>query len=162
METTLEPKMVELIQAQKSRVRALAREGRDVRLRIHQAHDRARYDLWNEKRAVGTRARFALLAYAFLRGRPYRSVESKCSEDTCGKEYDEIELRRMADRRSSLARRIMDGGTQPMFGAHEALIAWLSVPETETRKHKREAAESAGKARREEHRKQQDRRRSAA
>lgn len=155
--TTMEPKKLELIQAQKARVCELAREGAGVRAKIHKAHDRERYDLWNEKRSVGGSARWALLAYAFLRGKPYRNVEPKC------RELDQPLHPSLREHvRKSMAMSIMDGGTQPMFEAQEAIMAWLSVPETEARKTKRAAAEAAGKARREERRKANAAKRSAA
>lgn len=155
--TTVEPKKLELIQAQKTRVCAFAREGASVRAKIHKARDRERYDLWNEKRSIGDDARWALLAYAFLRGKPYRHVEPKCRDLNPA-----LNANALLYARKAMARAIMGAGTQLMFGTHEALVAWLSVPETEDRRTKREAAEAAGKARREERRKANAAKRSAA
>lgn len=39
-----------------------------------------RYSLWNDKRGVGRVARFSLLLYGMLRGKPYLSIEKKCDE----------------------------------------------------------------------------------
>jgi len=64
-------------------IKALAKEGKAFRPRIHAAQDQERYNLWDEKRAVGQEARYLLLAYAFLRGIPYRILEKKCYEDDC-------------------------------------------------------------------------------
>lgn len=36
-----------------------------------------RYELWGQKRYAGTDSRWLFLALGFLRGRPYKSIESK-------------------------------------------------------------------------------------
>lgn len=61
----------------KSRVLALALEGRAIGTRIRAAAGRERDRLWNEKRAVGRRARCVLLAYAYVREVPYARVEPR-------------------------------------------------------------------------------------
>lgn len=48
-----------------------------IRQKIHQSSGRERYDLWDEKRSYGSVTRALLLAYALLRGVPYRVVEPK-------------------------------------------------------------------------------------
>lgn len=66
----------------KSEIKNLADEGRRIRIeKIRPSLDYARYEAWEEKRKVGSRARLFLLAYAFFRGVPYRVVEKKCKED---------------------------------------------------------------------------------
>jgi hypothetical protein len=155
--TTMEPKKLELIQAQKTRVCELAREGAGVRVKIQKARDRERYDLWNEKRSIGDSARVALLAYAFLRGTPYRNVESRC------RDLDQPQHPVLLEAaRRSLAMSIEYEFHKSAPGLLESVIAWLSVPETEARKTKRAAAEAAGKARREERRTTNATKRSAA
>lgn len=46
-----------------------------IRMGIHQAKGRERYDLWNDKRDLGTETRYLLLAMACLRGRSYDRTE---------------------------------------------------------------------------------------
>jgi len=53
-----------------------------IRQKIHQSSGRDRYDLWDEKRSYGSVTRALLLAYALLRGVPYRVVEPKSDPHT--------------------------------------------------------------------------------
>lgn len=62
----------------KEEIKRLAEQGRVIVKDIHASSGLQRYALWNEKRMVGTEARYALLAYACLRGIPYERVEAPC------------------------------------------------------------------------------------
>lgn len=59
----------------RDRICTLAKEGREIHKKIGTAKGLDRYRLWADKRVVGEDARAALLAYAYLRGVPYRVVE---------------------------------------------------------------------------------------
>jgi hypothetical protein len=48
-----------------------------IRKQIHESSGIGRWTLWQDKRQYGAETRNLLLAYAFLRGRPYRTVEIK-------------------------------------------------------------------------------------
>src|SRR5882724_2684321 len=50
-------------------------ESRGIRKNINASSGMAKWALWNDKRSVGSETRDLLLAYAFLRGVPYRVVE---------------------------------------------------------------------------------------
>lgn len=63
------------------RIRHLAAEGRGYNARIAAARGPERHALRLGKAEVGRRARPALLAYAMLRGVPYRALEATCRED---------------------------------------------------------------------------------
>jgi hypothetical protein len=68
--------------ALKAEIKRLAAEGRAYNSRIQDAHGPERHRLRGEKGSIGWDARMLLLAYAFLRGVPYRVLEPKCLEDT--------------------------------------------------------------------------------
>jgi len=59
----------------------LAARGRSYNARISAARGPERHALRLEKAHVGSDAREALLAYAMLRGVPYRALEETCLED---------------------------------------------------------------------------------
>lgn len=74
------------IQKLKTTIRALAIEGRETRAEIRELKNepnsgpvrhrmKVDYDFY-----VRPKVRNTLLAYGFLRGRPYQSMEAKCSE----------------------------------------------------------------------------------
>lgn len=66
----------------KKAVKEFATLGRAIRTeKIRSSSGPARARAWDEKRAVGSQARSALLAYAFVRGRVYRSCEPKAKAD---------------------------------------------------------------------------------
>lgn len=62
----------------KNEVKRLAEHGRAIAHEIRKSSGLDRYHLWNEKRSIGTDARYALLAYACIRGVPYERVEARC------------------------------------------------------------------------------------
>jgi len=63
------------------KINGLANESKKARLRIHKAKDEKEvWPLAHRKYVIGVSARHHLLAYAFLRGIPYRKVEAKCAE----------------------------------------------------------------------------------
>lgn len=126
-----------------------AAEGRAVRARMLGTTDRARYDLWDEKRRVGAGARVYLLAYAYARRRSYRATEA-----TAGlSRYDNPAP--VMDVRDLLA----EVGVSV---SKEELLAWFEAPESATRKAKRLAAEAKGRALREEKRAAAQKQREAA
>lgn len=64
------------------KINGLAIESRKARSGITKA--KKEEDVWNlasRKRMIGITTRYHLLAYAFLRGVSYRSVEKSCAED---------------------------------------------------------------------------------
>lgn len=77
---------VELI-VLRAKIKGLVLESQKIRKRINKLHTedpdkRAEIGLerscaWNDKRLIGSYAREALLAYAFMRGVPYKNVEQK-------------------------------------------------------------------------------------
>lgn len=71
----------------RSEIKRLADEGRSFHPRIRAASGLERHALRNEKWDLGQEARHLLLAYAFLRGVPYRVLEPRCREDRGGREY---------------------------------------------------------------------------
>jgi len=64
----------------KAELRNRQAESGEIRKRIRAAHGVERYNLWNEKRCYGMATRDIILAYHFLRGRPYLSAERKCQD----------------------------------------------------------------------------------
>lgn len=64
------------------KIKGLAQESKKTRSRILKAKkEEAVWNLASRKRVVGIDIRHHLLAYAFLQGRSYRSVERNCAED---------------------------------------------------------------------------------
>ena len=57
-------------------------ESRAIRQKINESSGQDRYNLWDEKRSYGSTTRALLLAYACLRGVPYRAVERKSDPHT--------------------------------------------------------------------------------
>jgi hypothetical protein len=127
----------------RGKIAEFAAAGRAIRLKIQAAFARAKYDLWNDKRAVGVDARHALLAYAYLRGIPYRIAEPTAgtpqgrTEESCRKE---------------LAGEIACAAQQTPPAVVADIAAWLAVPEQTDRKARRLAAEQAGRERRQANR----------
>ena len=77
--------MNDQIRKLKQEIIALASEGKQIHARVIQLRAQAdtgpeRESLWKDKRAIGTQARCRLLAYAYLRGVPYRAVETNAVE----------------------------------------------------------------------------------
>ena len=71
-----------LIDNLKQQIKALASQGKAIHTQIVQLRaepntGRERDSLWTSKRLLGRDARIALLAYAYLRGLPYKAVEPK-------------------------------------------------------------------------------------
>lgn len=64
------------------KIKGLANESKKARVRILKAKkETAVSNLAFRKYVVGIDIRHHLLAYAFLQGRPYRSLEKKCAKD---------------------------------------------------------------------------------
>jgi hypothetical protein len=64
------------------KIKGLATESKRARAHILRAKkEEAVWNLASRKRVVGIDIRHHLLAYAFLRGDSYRSVERKCADD---------------------------------------------------------------------------------
>lgn len=127
-----------VVSSLKSEVVRFAREGNAARKLIQSTTREARYDAWNEKRAIGEGARVALLAYAFARGVPYRVVEPTSRERPA--DYS----RTPAEWRREFASQIavwMDYDHAPV----DAMLAWLEVPETAERRARREARIAASR-----------------
>lgn len=61
----------------KAIIKGLAAEGQRTRKFINKTSKDVRHGHWTLKRKIGADARMYLLAYAFLAGRPYRSVEPR-------------------------------------------------------------------------------------
>jgi len=147
METNSELKA--LISTLKTRVVELRHEAAALRVRIHNARGRERYDLWNEKRALGDSARGVLLAYAYARNVPYRAVEPKSRN--LPETLPPQELHRLAKIHAAWIACYLTPAEAacPIPGTEAAVAAWLTVPETSSRRAKREAAEAAGRQRKE-------------
>jgi hypothetical protein len=63
------------------KINGLASESKRARSRIKRAETpEEKYPITNRKQWIGYNTRYHLLAYAFLRGIPYRKVEAKCGE----------------------------------------------------------------------------------
>jgi len=56
-------------------------EARQIRKDIQGSSGMTRWALWNDKRDFGYNTRHVLLAYAFVRGMPYKAAEPNCAED---------------------------------------------------------------------------------
>ena len=61
----------------KAELRQREQESRAIRKQIHESSGLERWNFWQDKRRYGADTRDLLLTYAFLRGRPYRTVEAK-------------------------------------------------------------------------------------
>lgn len=76
------------------KIKGLAGESKKARARIMKAKKKeAVWNLASRKRVVGIDIRHHLLAYGFLRGVSYHSIESKCAKDNlpnAGKIFDII------------------------------------------------------------------------
>ena len=73
--------MNDQIRKLKQDIIALASQGKEIHTQIIQLRSqpdtgKQREGLWTDKRAIGTQARCRLLAYAYLRGVPYSTVEA--------------------------------------------------------------------------------------
>lgn len=123
------------LSALRTSIKMLAAQGSDIHRRIGESRDRARYDLWNEKRGVGVNARDALLAYAFLRGVPYRVVEPTASQAVRAYGQPAVVA-------GSVAGAIPANQRTPEDG--QQIAAWLLVPEIDERRAWREARMAAG------------------
>lgn len=121
----------------RSKIKDLAGQGTAIRHRIQAAFNRARYDLWNDKRSIGDEARWMLLAYAFLRDVPYRMVEPTATVPATMNCTEEEWFKDIAGRIACRAER---------DDREVAVLAWLKVPEATDRKARREAAEARGQA----------------
>lgn len=65
----------------KEKIKTLAVYSAETRKDIRESSGADRAHNWTRKRGVGKTARYALLAYAFVRHMPYRVLEKKCLED---------------------------------------------------------------------------------
>lgn len=65
----------------KSEVKSRASESREVHALIRAASGLERHELRMRKRGIGEGTRARLLASAWLRGRPYLSVEPRCNRE---------------------------------------------------------------------------------
>jgi hypothetical protein len=61
----------------RAELRTREQESRAIRKQIHESSGLERWGFWRDKRSYGCETRDLLLGYAFLRGRPYRTVEAK-------------------------------------------------------------------------------------
>lgn len=61
----------------KEELKSRQAESQDIRKHIHTSSGKDRWNLWQKKRFWGQDTRVLLLAYAFLRGVPYRVCEPK-------------------------------------------------------------------------------------
>lgn len=66
-----------------SRLRGFEVEAKSLRVKIKKAQDKERpaWRLRQAKEIIGVDARHHLLAYAFLRGIPYKALEPKCRDE---------------------------------------------------------------------------------
>jgi hypothetical protein len=68
------------IQVLKQQVRSLAEQGKNLAASARSSSGMDRHQWWLEKRKLGTDARYALLAYACIRGVPYKVAEQRCRQ----------------------------------------------------------------------------------
>lgn len=61
----------------RAKIKGFAAESRSIRRLINKSSGEARHKLWNLKSDLGFTARMHLLAYAFLRGKPFYLIEKK-------------------------------------------------------------------------------------
>jgi hypothetical protein len=61
----------------KEELKARQAESQAIRRQIHESSGMERWGFWQDKRRYGAETRDLLLAYAFLRGLPYRLCETK-------------------------------------------------------------------------------------
>lgn len=109
----------------KTEIQQLETQSRACRARINASTGRARSDAWDDKRRIGNATRNRLLAYAFLRGRPYAQMEPPGS---C----------------PPVARLVAE-----LLGVERgAVAAWLAVPHEPAALARRAAAQAAWQARR--------------
>jgi hypothetical protein len=118
MDSTIkQPVNKEVALALKEDVKRLAKAGQEARGEIRRTSGMERWAAWQEKRLVGYDARVSLLAYACVRGRPYRSVEPKTHDDLTT--FEGIRLMRHVQK--TLA--AFDG-----TWSEEQVIAWMKAP----------------------------------
>ena len=66
----------------KIKIKSLAAETKIIKHEESKLHGEARQSLQHHRKTVVRHeARHSLLAYGYMRGRPYRSIEMKCHED---------------------------------------------------------------------------------
>jgi len=99
----------------RAEIKRLADEGRAYHSRIRAARGPERHALRMEKKDVGEGARVLLLAYALLRGVPYRALEARCREDVDGRGWLVSAVRREAGRWAPDG--VQDEAVEAWFGA---------------------------------------------
>lgn len=102
------------------KIKGLAQESKKARARILKAKkEEAVWNLASRKRVVGIDIRHHLLAYAFLQGRGYHSVERSCAKDNlpnAGKIFQIVEAH---------APRFYGGTWTPFKATLNDVQAWL-------------------------------------
>jgi len=68
------------IQVLRQQVKSLAEQGKSIAANIRSSSGMSRHYWWLDKRKLGTDARYALLAYACIRGVPYKVAEQRCRQ----------------------------------------------------------------------------------
>lgn len=71
--------MKQAIDTLRKNIKSSTLQSRAIRKRIHEASGKDRWDLWENKRHLGSGSRIQLLAYAMIRGRGYELVEATCA-----------------------------------------------------------------------------------
>lgn len=71
----------EALSALKSEIKSRASESRELNSLIRASSGEERHGIRLQKRRIGENARWLLLAYAWLRGRPYLQVEQRCNRE---------------------------------------------------------------------------------
>ncbi len=122
----------------RSQIAKLTAESKAIRKQIHASSGMAKWMLWQEKRAVGYSARRELLAYAFLRGVPYRVVEPTART----REGSTVESSNkwLAAEISACIHKTY---TPVDYDLNASVKAWLEVPEALERTKARVAAREA-------------------
>jgi hypothetical protein len=64
----------------RTELRVRESESREIRKKIQASTGMDRWHAWVEKRSYGEDTRHLLLAYGYLRGRPYGTCEKKCGD----------------------------------------------------------------------------------
>ena len=106
------------------KIKGLAQESKKTRSRIMKAKkEEAVWNLASRKRVVGIDIRHHLLAYAFLKGTPYRLAERNCAKDNlpnAAKVFQIVETH---------APTYWGGTWKPYKVSLGDVNAWLAIPE---------------------------------
>jgi hypothetical protein len=76
----------------KALIKGLAAEGSRTRKFINKSVKERKDYYWNQKRSIGSTARYYLIAYGLLRGKSYQEIESNSNKEWMKYNFDFIRL----------------------------------------------------------------------